>query len=54
MYKAYENLPDIDHDAHASVRVMAQCMAMDQAAGVAGALASSQEITPHQVPVAEL
>jgi hypothetical protein len=39
------------HDAHASVRSMAQCMSMGQAAGLAGAMAASAGITPRQVPV---
>jgi glycine/D-amino acid oxidase-like deaminating enzyme len=43
-----------DHDAHASVRVMAQCMAMGQAAGAAAALAVTQHITPDAVPVGPL
>jgi hypothetical protein len=38
-----------DHDAHASVRVMAQCMAMGQAAGLAAAIASTRTIMPRQV-----
>lgn len=43
-----------DHDAHASVRVMAQCMAMGQAAGAAAALAAGRGILPREVPVGEL
>jgi hypothetical protein len=42
------------HDAHASVRSMAQCMAMGQAAGTAAALALSHGDTPRQVPLAAL
>lgn len=38
-----------DHDAHASVRSMGQCMAMGQAAAVAAALAAGQNITPREV-----
>lgn len=36
-----------DHDAHASVRSMAQCMAMGQAAGSAAALSVAQNTRPH-------
>lgn len=39
------------HDAHASVRSMAQCMAMGQAAGTAGALAAAGRVSPREVPV---
>jgi len=42
------------HDAHASVRSMAQCMAMGQAAGSAAAIAVSRRIGPRDVPVPEL
>ena len=42
------------HDAHASVRSMAQCMAMGQAAGIASALAVSRNLAPRDVPPAEL
>ena len=38
-----------DHDAHASVRSMGQCMAMGQAAGVAAILAHTGGIMPHEV-----
>jgi hypothetical protein len=38
------------HDAHASVRSMAQCMAMGQAAGTAAALAISAGRDPRDVP----
>jgi hypothetical protein len=43
-----------DHDAHASVRSMGQCMAMGQAAGVAAATATRQKIMPREVSMAEL
>ena len=43
-----------DHDAHASVRVMAQCMAMGQAVGAAAALAVAQHRMPADVPVSEV
>jgi hypothetical protein len=39
------------HDAHASVRSMAQCMAMGQAAGTAAALAVGHAIDPRDVPI---
>jgi glycine/D-amino acid oxidase-like deaminating enzyme len=42
------------HDAHASVRSMAQCMAMGQAAGSAAAVAVARRISPRDVPAAEL
>ena len=42
------------HDAHASVRSMAQCMAMGQAAGTAAALAQARGISPKEIPVADL
>jgi hypothetical protein len=42
------------HDAHASVRSMAQCMAMGQAAGTAAALAHRESISPKDVDVAAL
>jgi len=42
------------HDAHASVRSMAQCMAMGQAAGTAAALAVEAGLTPREVPVDRL
>jgi hypothetical protein len=38
------------HDAHASVRSMAQCMAMGQAAGTAAALALGRGESPKEVP----
>ena len=42
------------HDAHASVRSMAQCMAMGQAAGTAAAQASAARQDPREIDVAEL
>lgn len=42
------------HDAHASVRSMAQCMAMGQAAGTAAAMAVSSGVQPRSVGVPEL
>jgi hypothetical protein len=42
------------HDAHASVRSMAQCMAMGQAAGTAAALAVAGRRDPRDVEVAAL
>ncbi len=42
------------HDAHASVRSMAQTMAMGQAVGTAAALAAGRRIPVADVPVAEL
>jgi len=42
------------HDAHASVRSMAQCMAMGQAAGTAAALCVSQKQSPRELKVATL
>jgi hypothetical protein len=42
------------HDAHASVRSMAQCMAMGQAAGSAAAIAVAGNLAPRDVPVPEL
>ncbi|MFN8623655.1 MAG: FAD-dependent oxidoreductase [Chloroflexota bacterium] len=37
------------HDAHASVRSMAQCMAMGQAAGTAAALAAADHLDPRDL-----
>ena len=37
------------HDAHASVRSMAQCMAMGQAAGTAAAMATASHCDPREV-----
>lgn len=37
------------HDAHASVRSMAQCMAMGQAAGVAAALSATSRCSPREL-----
>jgi hypothetical protein len=42
------------HDAHASVRSMAQCMAMGQAAGTAAAIAASSGRLPAAVDIADL
>lgn len=42
------------HDAHASCRSMAQCMAMGQAAGVAAAIAVDQNVTPRHIETAAL
>jgi hypothetical protein len=42
------------HDAHASARSMATCMAMGQAAGTAAALAVAKGTTPRSVDVAVL
>ncbi len=42
------------HDAHASVRSMAQCMAMGQAAGTAAAAAVTRRRDPREVDVAAL
>lgn len=42
------------HVAHSSVRSMAQCMAMGEAAGTAGALAVKTGLTPLEVEVKEL
>lgn len=43
-----------DHDAHASVRSMGQCMAMGQAAGTAAALAAKQHVAAAAVPIGAL
>ena len=43
-----------DHDAHASVRSMGQCMAMGQAAGTAAALAIHAGTTPRNLSVTVL
>jgi hypothetical protein len=42
------------HDAHASARSMATCMAMGQAAGTAAAMAAADGTTPRQVAPDEL
>jgi ribulose 1,5-bisphosphate synthetase/thiazole synthase len=42
------------HDAHASVRSMAQCMAMGQAAGTAAALAVETRLAPRELPIDRL
>lgn len=43
-----------DHDAHASVRSMGQCMAMGQAAGTAAALGARSGAALNRLPIAEL
>jgi hypothetical protein len=43
-----------DHDAHASVRVMAQCMAMGQAVGIAAGLAIRDRGAPRDINISEL
>jgi hypothetical protein len=42
------------HDAHASVRSMAQCMAMGQAAGTAAAICAAQKHSPRELGVSPL
>ena len=42
------------HDAHASVRSMAQCMAMGQAVGTAATMMVNDRKSPQEIPVAEL
>ena len=42
------------HDAHASVRSMAQCMAMGQAAGTAAALTITSHCDPREVDLSAL
>jgi len=42
------------HDAHASVRSMAQCMAMGQAAGLAAALSFVHHLSPGEINIHEL
>jgi len=42
------------HDAHASVRSMAQCMAMGQAAGTAAALAARRRAELRDLPFERL
>jgi len=42
------------HDAHASVRSMAQCMAMGQAVGTAAAMMARQKKTPQELSADEL
>jgi hypothetical protein len=42
------------HDAHASARSMATCMAMGQAAGTAAALSVTSQTTPRRVEAAAL
>jgi len=43
-----------DHDAHASVRSMGQCMGMGQAAGLAAALALESGVMPGEVSIPQL
>jgi ribulose 1,5-bisphosphate synthetase/thiazole synthase len=43
-----------DRDAHASARVMAQCMAMGQAVGAAASLAIRNQCAPREVNINEL
>jgi glycine/D-amino acid oxidase-like deaminating enzyme len=43
-----------EHDAHASVRSMGQCMAMGQGAAVAAALAVRSGVTPREVNISTL
>ncbi|MCA9895742.1 MAG: FAD-dependent oxidoreductase, partial [Anaerolineae bacterium] len=43
-----------DHDAHASVRSMGQCMAMGQAAGTAAALGLETQSLPREVNISDL
>ena len=42
------------HDAHASVRSMAPCMAMGHAAGLAAAIAVERRATPRDVPAGDV
>ena len=42
------------HDAHASVRSMAQCMAMGQAAGTAAAICAAEKHSPRELKILEL
>jgi hypothetical protein len=43
-----------DHDAHASVRSMGQCMAMGQAAGTAAALSAKAQVAPRELDIQAL
>ncbi len=43
-----------DHDAHASVRSMGQCMAMGQAAGTAAALCAADGLAPRALSISRL
>jgi len=43
-----------DHDAHASVRSMGQCMAMGQAAGIAAVIATHENVQPREVNLSVL
>lgn len=42
------------HDAHTSVRSMAQCMTMGQAAGTAAAMATARKVAPGELSSEEL
>ena len=42
------------HDAHASARSMATCMAMGQAAGTAAAMAAADDTTPRAVAASDV
>ena len=42
------------HDAHASVRSMAQCMAMGQAVGTAAAMMAKDKKLPKEISVNQL
>lgn len=42
------------HDAHASIRSMAQCMAQGQAVGTAAAMATKEHLAPRDLPVSQL
>jgi ribulose 1,5-bisphosphate synthetase/thiazole synthase len=42
------------HDAHASIRSMAQCMAMGQAVGAAAILACESGVSPRAIPYGQL
>jgi hypothetical protein len=42
------------HDAHASVRSMAQCMSMGQAAGIAAAMAVKTRRTPREIDFGQM
>lgn len=43
-----------DHDAHASVRSMGQCMAMGQAAGAAAVISFQMNEVPREIPISKL
>ncbi|MDO8683579.1 MAG: FAD-dependent oxidoreductase [Armatimonadota bacterium] len=42
------------HEGHGAIRVMPSCMAMGQAAGIAAAMASQQNISPKEIDVCKL